>query len=428
MASEDDSRIYVPDVRHSPLGPSGADRWMHCKGSPNLIRKLDPAIQSTAYAEEGQAAHAVLARCLATGEEPWMCAGKIVVIGKNEYVVDEEVVEGVQLALDRIREIRTEYPNGILYIESEVSSALDPEAFGQADIRYEVPGVAIFIWDFKFGQGVPVEPTKPQMRIYGYMSYEGRGPEMRGDGNEPTKIICGVIQPRIPHPNGLIREVSYDVAETEEWFAVEVLGAMEETRDPLAPLCVGEWCQFCPVKKANKCPAIFKQVAELPLSLEPQTLTDDELGDLLAKFEILSTVKTRCEEDAFRRALTGASVKNRKLVRKKANREFRKQIEEDMRDAAGEVMKDETGEVKRVLILLDDAMTLQFGLDRFNPPTSKTPAQLESLPMGKEFVARWAFKPDAGLTLAPITDSRAAVRPLMDRMDEKPLVVEGAVI
>lgn len=385
---------------------------MNCKGSNNLIRKLGFTYDSSEAAEEGTAAHAVLARCLNTGEAPWQLAGFIVHVGKNEYVVDVEMVEGVQVALDEVARLKAEWPTGILYVERELSSVLDDDAFGAGDIVLEVPGVAIFILDFKYGQGVVVEPYKPQTKMYGYYAYEGRSSFMRGGTNEPSKIICAIIQPRIPHPNGLVRSKTYDVEEVEEWFGSEVLAAMADTRDPQACLKVGEWCQFCPVARANKCPALFKEIAEVNLAIEPKTLTADELGDMILKFDIIAKVKEKLEAEAFARACTGESIKGRKLVHKKANRIFKTHIVETVHEDGKEPTE--------VIIQLEDAVALQFGLDAYEPGKLKTPPNIEELPMGKEFVAKWAYKPDAGLTMAPMSDPRVAVRPLIERMDETP--------
>lgn len=417
----DPNRIYVPDGKHSPLGPSGSDRWMNCKGSVNLIAKL-PRQRSSDFAEEGTAAHAVLARCLQTGEAAWMQAGKTVTVGKNDYTVDEEMVEGVQVALDTVAALQQEYPDGFLYVERELSSALDPDAWGAGDITYEVPGIAIFVPDFKYGAGVVVEPTKPQMKMYGYMAYEMRGPEMQGD-NEPSKIIVGVIQPRIPHPDGFVRWKTYDVAEVEDWFVSQVLPAMEATRDPQAILTVGPWCDssFCEAYRTNRCPAIFKAMSAVNTDIDPKKLTGEELGDILELLEVLTKRKAGLEEEAFQRASAGESVKGKKLVAKKSNRVFRDSIVDTI---------EENGEPKEVIIKLEDALVAQFGLDAYQEQSFKTPPNIEELPDGKKFVSRWAYKPNTGLTLAPLADSRPAVRPLIERMDEPTSIVakDGEVV
>lgn len=412
----DAEKYIIPESRHSKTGPSGADRWMNCSASVQLIDQIEEKFgkdDGSEDADRGTAAHHILTRCLMASpmQDAWEHGGKIVVVGKREFAVDAEMVEGVQIALDEVRRLRAEYPNGILYVERVLSSELDPEAFGAGDIIFEVPGVAIWILDFKYGAGKTVEPTSFQMRQYGYMAYEMRGSHMQGDGNEPTKIICGVIQPRIPHPKGVIRTESYDVADVETWFFETVLPALAETRNPNAMFKMGEWCQFCPGKKRNKCPAFQRELTSVNTNIEPKTMTAEELGDTLAKFEVLLSLKERLEEEVFQRMCAGESVKNRKLVHKQSNRVFRQTIEE-------EVIDPQTGEVTKVVTKLEDALTAKFGMDAWTSPTLKTPPKIEELPEGGTFVSRWAYKPDAGLTIAPMSDKRTAVKPLMERYNE----------
>lgn len=419
----DPNRIYLTDTRHSPVGPSGADRWMNCVGSNAMILKLPEAQRnkSSAEAEEGTAAHAVLARCLQTGEDAWQCAGKIVCVGNNEYVVDAEMVEGVQLAIDTVRALQKEWPTGILFVERELHSNLDPEAFGAGDVGLEVPGVAIFILDFKYGAGVLVDVKKPQTKMYGYYAYEDRSEQMRGDGNEPTKIICAIIQPRIPHPDGPVRWTSYDVEEVEEWFCTEVLPAMAQTREPGQCLKVGEWCGFCPVNRANACPAVWGTMRNFDSTMDPTKLTAEELGNVRKLIKVLIAKKDRLDEEAFQRMMAGEAVADCKLVHKKANRVFRPNIIEDVADPTVE------GGIAKVKITLEDALTLSFGLDAYDAPKLKTPPNIEDLPGGAAFVARWAYKPDAGLTIADLSDPRSAVKPLMDRFDDAAAPAEGIV-
>jgi hypothetical protein len=44
----------------------------------------------------------------------------------------------------------------------------------------------------------------------------------------------------------------------------------------------------------------------------------------------------------------------------------------------------------------------------------KAPPQLDKLEGGKDFTKKWARSPDLGLTIAPNSDKRKAVRPLME--------------
>ena len=57
----------------------------------------------------------------------------------------------------------------------------------------------------------------------------------------------------------------------------------------------------------------------------------------------------------------------------------------------------------------DAAAKKKFGKQAYTVPELKSPAQIDKLPEGDAFTARYAFKPDAGETVVPEGDSRMAV-------------------
>ena len=57
----------------------------------------------------------------------------------------------------------------------------------------------------------------------------------------------------------------------------------------------------------------------------------------------------------------------------------------------------------------DVAAQKKFGAQAYTSPELKSPAQIDKLPEGDAFTARYAFKPDAGHTVVPEGDSRMAV-------------------
>lgn len=396
-------KIKVPDVKHSKRGASGADRWLNCPGSVNLTEKYyankgwsAEQIQRSASwaADEGTAAHTIMALCLENDVDSWEYGGAIVVVGEREFEVDPEMVEGVQICIDLVRKLVEEYAEqgARVYVEKGLQSAFDEDGYGTPDILILVPGVKLIIIDFKYGRGIVVEPDSAQTRYYGALGLEN----LEGEASNLEDVDLWICQPRIWHRNGKCRRFSTKRTDIEKWFHGTVLPGMQATRDPDAHLEVGSWCRFCPAR--DICPAVQKDLSKLDPDLDPTYLTGDELGALLAKKTVFLKLFEGLEKEAFKRLRTGDSVDGKKLVRKKANRVFRDKI-----------TKEDPTTHKQIEVTFEEAAKEQFGDKAYVPPKFKSPAQMERLTKGKAFVQRWAYTPDAGYTVADDTDAREAV-------------------
>lgn len=381
--------IHVKDVPHSRLGASGASRWMNCPGSPALIDKIVEAMSESereffkrggVAAAEGTAAHEIAAMALLAEKDAWEYFGVKVMVRGREFEVNQEMVDGVQLHLDLVRELMERYSEqgARMYVEHPMRSMLDDEAFGTGDVIIYVPGIIIIVIDFKYGRNIVVEPDSYQNKYYGYLASEEFDPA----GIEDVQLW--ITQPRIPHPRGLKRKHDAKLADLETWFVGEAIPAMAETRNPNAVLEIGEWCNFCPAKDTQSCPAIRETVDKIDISTAPEQLSDAELGKVLRKMAAIAKAMSAYEEEAFRRAMRGRKIPGKKLVHKQSNRVFK--------DGA------------------EDAAREEFGDEAFNPPTFKSPPNIEKLAGGKAFVSKWAFKPDTGLTMAPESDKRDEVK------------------
>jgi len=395
----------VEDVAHSSLGASGAHRWMNCAGSVQLTdtmvsglnaADLDAFERGGAAASEGTAAHTIAAKALEAEKDAWEFIGHKLIVDGREFEVDQEMADGIQVHLNLVRELMEKYADqgARLYVEESMSSVLDEQAFGTADAIIYVPGVIIIVIDFKYGQGIVVEPDSDQNHYYGYLAFEN----FETDGIEDIELW--ITQPRIPHPKGPVRSYRTTRKAVEEWFTCEVLPAMEATRDPKANLTIGDWCRFCPAR--DVCPALRSEVMNFDMTLEPAYMTGDELGTLLQRGDAIRRYLSNLEGEAYKRARKGEDVSGYKLVRKKANRTFR--------DSITLKEKDEDGKEVEVEVKLEDALPAQFGDEAYQPRALKTPPNIEKLNGGKKFVSRWAFTPDTGLTLAPDSDKREAVK------------------
>lgn len=407
-------KVTLTEGRHSKIGPSSSHRWMNCPASVALSDKMVKAGTASLAGEaarEGTAAHHVLANCLMTGKEPWDFAGQVVTVEGQDFIVDKDMVEGVALAVNFVRMLMDKNPGAILKVELALSSVLDEEAFGTGDVGIIVPGKKIIIADFKYGKGVTVEPDDSQLKLYGYMFWEMFGSD-HFEGMESVPVEQWIMQPRIPHPRTELRDWSTTTQELTLWFMDEVLPAMAETRNPLASFKVGSWCHFCPARK--KCPALQADTMNLDINRDPVALTPEEIGDLLERGTAIMKYLERIEEEALQRARQGDKIRGYKLVQKMANRAWKDQITVSEPDPC-----DPDAPPIEVVYTVEELLKEKFGKDAYSAPQLLGPAAIEKLPGGKSIVQRCAFKPDTGTTLAPESDRRVEVRPLISMLDQK---------
>jgi hypothetical protein len=391
--------IKVEEVQHSKLGASGAYRWMNCAGSVQLIEKLGSKARGAGEpAAEGTAAHQIAAMCLVDGTDAWEHMGKRIEVSRWTFEVDQGMVDSVQTYLNFVR-YKLELhkgKGGVLLVEKSMSSMLDDEAYGTLDVGIYVPGDRIIVMDFKHGAGVCVEPGGAQDKEYGYFAVENAAEFV--DDTDFKVVELFIVQPRHPHPKGPIRQYVASPDELITWFTGELIPAMAETRRLDANLTIGDHCRFCPAKEF--CPALNREVRELNTSVEPVSLTGEQLGELLGKKKAIIKFFEELEFEGFKRIRKGEKVTGQKLVRKQANRAFKDVM----------TLPDPKGD-DPIILKFEDEVKKAFGDDAYQEPKLKTPPNIDKLgPEGKKFVAQWAFVPDTGFTMAPENDKREEVQ------------------
>jgi len=392
--------IITEEIGHSPLGASGASRWMKCPGSYNLIRRLGLSSTAGKAAEQGTAAHEVIAKCLQSVDlEPMDFFGKTIEVNKNKYKVDQEMVDALDMCFNHVQttiadisaqgEIRK-------FIEVSMKHSEYELMYGTVDcglvlLRPHTKKVRIWICDLKYGAGVMVEAHTPQIKYYGVLIVDKLIQERMIDSFDDVEdITLTIMQPRIPHPDGLIRSITLTGAELEQWFTEELVPAYEAVFDENAILRVGDQCTFCPAKE-GKCPAMNAAIVEISTAKAPHEMSGEELAQALEKIKIIAKMQEKFEKEIFNRLRAGAKVPGWKVVQKKANRIWRKEAE---------------------FFLYEE-----YGDAAYNT-SLKTPAMMEDLPDGKKFAAQYAYSPDAGLTLAPSSDKRVEVKSSLELFDE----------
>lgn len=395
--------LVAEEIAHSPLGASGSERWMACPGSIQLAKRLGITDNAAgAAAEQGTAAHEVLERCLAkdSGVEPLDFMGQKILVGENEYIVDANMVDALNIACNHVwetlAEVKEEGGEVRLYIEESMKHSDHDLMYGTVDVGIVViyPNrrkVKIKIKDYKHGLGVVVEPYKPQIKYYATLIGNRLMEEFIIDSFDDIEDIeLTIMQPRIPHPDGLIRSIHMTGPELWAWYTEELVPAMEATTDPDAIIQLGDHCMFCPAKA--QCPAIGEATVSLMTALPPEQQTGEELGRNIEKIKAISKLLEPYKEAAFKKALGGERVFGHKLVDQTGNRVWNSDAEK--------------------------AAAKLFGEEAYDK-SLKSPAQMEKVAGGKVFCAKHAYKPQKGLTLAPLSDKRAEQKTLMDRLIEQ---------
>ncbi len=404
--------IAVTPILHSPLGASGSGRWMRCPGSIQLAKTLGIGFtESGLAAKEGTAAHEVLARCLeGDWPEPWEFMGTQVTVEGTKFDVDQGMVNALSICYSHIMENIAEakaYGEVTLFIETSMKHSKHDLMYGTTDcgivaVNHAMRSVRIWVNDLKFGAGITVEPTSSQIKYYAELLVDRLIQDGLIDSHaDVEEIILTIMQPRIPHHEGLIRSISMTGIELETWYLNELVPAMAETENPDARLEMGDHCTFCPVK--SHCPAMAQAIIDLSKLTNPEKMSGEEIGEAINKIKAITKMGERLEQIAFDRAMKGDRIKGFKLVKKKANRQWRDYIKVDKQD-----------------VPVEEYLKAKFGEAAYTKPVLLTPPQIEKLPGGKTFVTQCAFTPqNTGLTLAPLSDNRVEAKSLMDLMDEQ---------
>jgi hypothetical protein len=366
---------------------------MACPGSIRLSREVPDAGASntSVYAQEGTRAHAVAQLSLEKGVDPDFFTGMELGGGK----VPEDMADHVRVFVDYCRGLIDEETTHQYWIEKPFNlGALNPPGpmFGTADfVVYDKYYRTLRVVDLKYGQGVVVEAIgNKQLRYYALGAALSLGPEYPID-----TVYMTIVQPRVSHPDGIIRTDTVEFTELVG-FANELLDAARATQAPDAPLNPGSHCRFCPA--SGICPAQRKQALEIAQSdfevlpaeftpPAPATIPKEEFVEMLNKLYRLEDWAAAMRAHAQAMLERGEEVRGFKMVAKRAMRKWMN--EADVEEA-----------------LIGEAIEIH------QPKELKSPAQIEKLLGKKDFAARlspFVEKKSSGYTMVADSDSRPAV-------------------
>lgn len=347
-------------------------RWSACRGSYQLIQSLAPSAfpeEEPDYRAEGTAAHELIARCLNSGDEPWLWLGQKMTNGVSVTI---PMTTAVQVFLDEVLPLMARASQ--VYIEFPISAPIHPLFYGTLDWAAIVDHT-LYIRDYKNGEGLLVDERGPQTRYYSY-GVLNLHPEIR-------KVNIGIVQPNFIGPEP-VRSYECPADDIHSWAFEELLPAMQaaERGGQLTP---GDHCIFCPAKLV--CPALTGMFAAAATATPnaPRAMSDTQLA---LNWKMIAPVKKHIkavEDESFRRLNGGCELSGLKLVHKKTNRVWKDGAEAEFKS--------------------------NYGGAAYTEPELKSPAQMEDI--GAEataLVKKWAFTPEAGLTVALEKDARIGVK------------------
>ena len=389
---------------HSRLGGSGAARWMRCPGSVGLSEGVDDEEDDT-FSAPGTAAHSLAQTCLVNDTNAWEYVGwayskdlevhwtptqvgKVYTQATADDLVwfDKEMADAVQVYLDAVCDTHPYRNQGNFWVERRFACpSIHPDFYGTADAVYldwpntaALAGGTLHVWDYKHGAGIVVDVERNAQLMY----YACGALEDLGLWETVDRVVLHVVQPRGWHFDGAHRAWSISTDELLAWLEDELVPAMERataSRDTAS----GEHCRFCPAR-GRACPQVLADIQEMEELMTAEKLTNDQLGRLMELFEVAKIANKAHRSDAYARMNGGAEVPGWKLVKARANREWKEGAEE--------------------------ALVEKFGRKRaFEEPKLKSPAQIEKLAGGKDLAVKHAFKPDTGLQVVAAGDARPGI-------------------
>jgi hypothetical protein len=393
---------------HSKLGASSMYRWAACPGSVALAATLPPAPTSS-YADEGTRAHEIAARVLETG---WWTDKD----NPKADDVDDETRTAIIVYLDAVAAAFRPWCKRLIEHRFDLSKVY-PGCFGTGDcIVYDPKTGTLYVFDYKHGQGIPVEVVGKDGKPNPQLMYYGLGALMTTDF-KVNRVVLTVVQPRCNHPDGPVRSVTIPVMDMLD-FAADLVTYAKATEAPNAPLNSGEHCRFCPA--AGVCPKLgevaqkvakddfMNQIEAADIAGAPIEGAYDpkRLAETLSQLTTLENYIKAVREFAYSEAQQGRCPPGWKLVDKRASRKWR--------------MDD--GEERLVSHLQNATMFKKEAL--YDKPSLLTPPALEKI-LGKRFFSElceeFVVKESSGTKLVPEWEKGDPVTVLTAKDDFKVL-------
>lgn len=358
-------------MNHSNIvGGSTAKRVINCPGSVKLVQQMPPK-PSSEHADRGTLLHDVIAELLEFDKPPQQCIGA----QYNDQVLTQELLD--EKIIPALAALDVVDPDKAMEYMVETRVGFGdylPGVFGSTDLLGRLGNRAIVL-DWKFGDGVMVNAQdNDQLLFYAAAAMRTDACKWVFEGADEIELI--IVQP----PE--IRRWVTDKARVIS-FEQELAKAVRRAQQDDAPIKTGEHCRWCAAKPI--CPQMNGAV-DRAIHQQIVNLNKDQLGEYLAKADMMEDWIKDLRALAFQVLESGAEVPGYKLVAKRGTRQW-------VEEAAIEAWVDANN--------IKDAYDVKI----------KSPAQMEKVlkKHGKELPSDLVTTVSSGSTLAPESDPRPAV-------------------
>jgi hypothetical protein len=358
-------------VNHSNIvGGSTAKRVINCPGSVKLVQQMPPK-PSSEHADRGTLLHDVIAELLEFDKPPQQCIGA----QYNDQVLTQELLD--EKIIPALAALDVVDPDKAMEYMVETRVGFGdylPGVFGSTDLLGRLGNRALVL-DWKFGDGVMVNAQdNDQLLFYAAAAMRTDACKWVFEGADEIELI--IVQP----PE--IRRWVTDKARVVS-FEQELAKAVRRAQQDDAPIKTGEHCRWCAAKPI--CPQMNGAIDRV-IHQQIVNLNKDQLGEYLAKADMMEDWIKDLRALAFQVLESGAEVPGYKLVAKRGTRQW-------VEEAAIEAWVDANN--------IKDAYDVKI----------KSPAQMEKVlkKHGKELPSDLVTTVSSGSTLAPESDPRPAV-------------------
>lgn len=308
----------MPPANHSPLGPSGAARWINCPGSVLLTKDMPD--QPSPYAAAGTVAHTLAETKVRNyfidhWNKPSYDARLEAIRRMDGYDKSMEDATEEYLEFLKIRAMSYDSEPAV-FVETRIDlQSIIPDGFGTADCIM-LGGNRMDIVDYKNGSGVAVEAEhNPQLMLYAYGALQAFRPIV---GDTVETVHLSIVQ---PHAGG-IKEWEVLTSYLHSWAQQVVVPAVKEALSPGGRFAAGDWCQFCKARATcmERAKAMFD--IEPLVRNEPNTLSPQSIGDILTRGRHVADWLKDLEEYALKSALSGNTIAGWKVVEGRGSRDW----------------------------------------------------------------------------------------------------------